>query len=216
MIAHTTRPIAILVLWISFNDALCAAQILMTASFGGHLYHLVGGSGTVGTGINYTDASAYAAQLGGFLVTVDNAAENLFLFNTFASASFPGFQPVDGLYLGFTDVAVEGSFAWDSGSPVTYTNWAAGEPNNTHGREDWGTMVGALAADAAHYGPTTWNDIPNIASTGEVGANPSAPFYAIVELVPEPGSLQLISCAMFLLAHKRVRSGHHPSHMNSI
>ena len=206
MNAKTSAALIVVSALISSDHSSHAAQILMSAPFNGHTYHMVGGSGAAGTGINYTDASAYATQLGGFLVTVNDAAENLFLYDTFANAQLAGFQPVDGLYLGFNDVAVEGTFVWDSGSTSLYTNWAAGEPNNTHGREDWASMVGKRAAGASNYGLSTWNDIPNIASTGEVGANPSAPFYGIVEIVPEPASITLVVCsALILLTQRTVR-----------
>ena len=77
-----------------------------------------------------------AASLGGNLVTVNSAAENAFLVNTFALGSYSG----DPIRIGFTDQAVEGTFAWASGEPTTYTNWAGGEPNDAGGNEDYATL----------------------------------------------------------------------------
>ena len=46
-----------------------------------------------------------------------------------------GQQAYQGVWIGLTDEIVEGSFGWLDGAPVTYTNWAANEPNNA-GDED--------------------------------------------------------------------------------
>ena len=40
-------------------------------------------------------------------------------------------------WLGLTDVKQEGTFLWSStGEEPGYTNWGAGEPNNSGGKED--------------------------------------------------------------------------------
>ena len=56
-------------------------------------------------------------------------------------------------HLGFTDAAVEGAFAWTDGTAVSYTNWAAHEPNDGGEGED----CTALAAQHLLYG--SWNDV---------------------------------------------------------
>jgi hypothetical protein len=166
------------------------AVILQTAGFGGSTYSLLGSSAD-GAGIRWTDAEAFAVSLGSHLTAVGSAAENAFLFNTFGSAQFGTHPPVDSIYIGFTDQAQEGNFVWSNGEPVTYTNWGPGEPNNTHGRENWGTIVGKNIA--SNYPDGTWNDVPNIASTGEVGAPLNAPLYAIMETpVPEPAAVTML------------------------
>ena len=67
----------------------------------------------------WTAAEAEAITLGGHLVTINDQAENDFVFNTFANL-----HPNDDLWIGFSDVTVEGMFEWVSGEPVTFTNWA--------------------------------------------------------------------------------------------
>ncbi|MGB5981911.1 MAG: LamG-like jellyroll fold domain-containing protein [Nonlabens sp.] len=68
-----------------------------------------------------------AANMGGYLVKIESAGENEYvrqlLAQTFNSQT---------AYIGATDSATEGTFLWQDGTPVTYTNWAAGEPNNVN------------------------------------------------------------------------------------
>ncbi|XP_071157457.1 macrophage mannose receptor 1-like [Mytilus edulis] len=68
---------------------------------------------------------------GGYLATVNSQDEQNFLvanmprpFNT--SIYFKG----GSIWIGISDRIVENSFVWDDGTPVMYTNWEAGEPNN--------------------------------------------------------------------------------------
>ena len=113
----------------------------------GHDYYLL-------TQSNWTDAEAEAVKLGGHLATIDNAAENAWVVSNFSE-----FQNVDrSLWIGLTDQAVEGTFVWTSGEPVAYTNWAAGEPNNSGGDENWVQIL--PSSDSRYPG---WNDAPNLA-----------------------------------------------------
>jgi hypothetical protein len=71
-------------------------------------------------------------------------------------------------WTGFNDRLAEGSFVWSSGDPVTYTNWAGGEPNDMSGE------------DCAHIQEEgTWNDancsvpLPPIPLPGYVCSVPS-------------------------------------------
>jgi fibro-slime domain-containing protein len=85
----------------------------------GHWYDIVG-SGITGA---WSDAETNAVALGGHLVTINDAAEETWLRASFGSNT--------QYWIGFSDAAVEGTWAWASGEAVTYTNWAAGEPSNT-------------------------------------------------------------------------------------
>jgi hypothetical protein len=108
----------------------------------GNVSYLLSSAGT------WAQAQAQAVSLGGNLVTINNATENQLLVSTFGSAEL--------FWIGFTDAAIEGTFGWSSGEAVTYTNWSAGEPNNSSGIEDythfnWGAPSGGT--------PGKWNDI---------------------------------------------------------
>jgi hypothetical protein len=75
----------------------------------------------------WQQAQIQAQSFGGNLVTIDDAAENQWLTNTFG-----GTIP---LWIGFTDERIEGQFRWVSGSTSTFTNWFSGEPNNAGGSQ---------------------------------------------------------------------------------
>ena len=79
----------------------------------GHYYAQVG--------MPWAEAEAYAVSLGGHLVTVNGQAEQDWLSATFTTPN---------LVIGFNDLASEGTWVWTSGEPVTYTDWAEGQPDN--------------------------------------------------------------------------------------
>ncbi|MFM6440976.1 MAG: lectin-like protein, partial [Dolichospermum sp.] len=86
-------------------------------------FYLLSNAGT------WTQAQAQAVTLGGNLVTVNDAAENQFLVNTFGST--------ERLWIGLTDEVTEGTFKWANGEAVTYTNWSPGQPDNFGGVQDY-------------------------------------------------------------------------------
>ena len=116
----------------------------------GHDYYLL-------TQSNWTDAEAQAVSLGGHLATINDAAENAWVVSNFSE--YEGVHRC--LWIGLNDAAVEGTFVWVSGEPVTYTNWGAGEPNNFQGNEDYVHIMNSLDI----YGRYTyWNDAPDDAN----------------------------------------------------
>jgi Ca2+-binding RTX toxin-like protein len=91
---------------------------------------------------SWTKAQAQAQAMGGNLVTINSKAEQDVLFATFGKN--------ESFWIGLNDAKQEGKFEWVSGDPVTYTNWAAGEPNNHGGTEDYALMWNARGG--------LWND----------------------------------------------------------
>ena len=111
----------------------------------GHAYHLLKMNDGV-LGVSWTEAENKAIELGGHLVTINDAAEDAWITSTF-------FQEAD-LWIGLSDAASEGDFVWASGDPVTYTNWQPGEPNNWKGSEHY------VHISAGSNG--RWNDNRNL------------------------------------------------------
>jgi hypothetical protein len=112
-----------------------------TASGGnGHFYEYVRVPGS------WTAAKA-AAELRvfrgvkGHLVTIESAAENTFVVNLRDGTDLRG-------WIGLTDAVTEGTFAWITGEPLTYTNWNSGEPNAQTPAEDYVEM----------FASGVWND----------------------------------------------------------
>lgn len=134
----------------------------------GHTYMLLDES-------NWSDAEAEAVNLGGHLVTINDLAENTWVFNTFGNWNG---VPRD-LWMGFNDEVLEASFEWTSGQAVTYTNWAINQPDNNTGTDPNGEQYVHMYGFGSIYGPGQWNDV--------FDANPgSAPwsfgYYGVVEV----------------------------------
>ncbi|WP_432410226.1 HYR domain-containing protein [Rasiella sp. SM2506] len=68
------------------------------------------------------DAFADALLQGGVVATIPSAETQVFLFDRLLAKN------KTYVHIGLTDVAAEGTFEWQDGSPVTYTNWAPGQP----------------------------------------------------------------------------------------
>ena len=114
--------------------------------------------------IGFWAAEDLAVAQGGHLVTIRDQAQNDWLFDTFSNNFFP-----QGMWIGLNDEAVEDVFEWTSGEPVTFLNWAAGNPNG-----------GSVENFVALCGPGTneprlWRDHTD-----------SGQFCALLELPPGP------------------------------
>ncbi|GAA0873236.1 hypothetical protein GCM10009117_23830 [Gangjinia marincola] len=93
-------------------------------SFGGKTYYI---SDSTFLGPEVYDEVAVSGYR---LVSIDSQAENDFIRNQANAAGFTGV-----LWIGLNDRDIEGTFVWQNETDVVYTNWDAGEPNNS-GNED--------------------------------------------------------------------------------
>lgn len=161
----------------------------------GHSYSLTP------TPMNFFDARAFATGAGGYLASVNDQAEHDWLVTTFNVGTTPG--PTDTLWVGYSDEIIEGTWVWDSGEAISYTNWGPGEPNDGGGLtnpagEDYATLWWAHAG--------RWNDWPGDIYY-PIGGDPNGiplAFYGIVEVVPAPGALALLfGAAPFVLRRRR-------------
>ena len=92
----------------------------------------------------WTAAEAEAVFAGGYLVTINNQAEQDHLVSQYGGLTL--------YWIGFTDQETESAWKWSSGQPVTHINWSVGEPNNA-GDEDYAVMNWST--------PGAWNDLSN-------------------------------------------------------
>jgi hypothetical protein len=129
----------------------------------------------------WEQAEAEAILAGGHLATINDAAEESWLRNTFDD----GYN----YWIGFTDHQQEDAWGWANGEPVTYANWAPFEPNNlspadvgsewqqyyTNEGEDYAVMNWII--DGVAY----WNDVPNL---GPWFAQGGSGVTGIIEVAP--------------------------------
>jgi hypothetical protein len=112
---------------------------------------------------DWTTAETLANSWGGNLVAVADQAEMDFISDNFSNYGGSARR----LWLGLNDIAVEGIFEWSNGEPLIYSNWNAGEPNNSN-NEDMGHTLEAS--------PYLWNDINEATNTVAT--------YGLLELEP--------------------------------
>ena len=107
-------------------------------------YHLL-------TASSWEDAASYARSLGGFLVTVDDEAENTWLFDTFAGWD----NQSRHLWIGLSDANEEGEYRWHDGTPFLYRDRAQHNPPKAVMK----IMFRIASTNMGNIDPGTWNDL---------------------------------------------------------
>jgi hypothetical protein len=144
----------------------------------GHLYYLLNAN-------TWTASEAEAIALGGHLATINDAAENQWIFRTFSS--FSGTDRL--LWIGFNDVAQSGTYIWSSGEPVTYTNWDGGQPSDI-GIEHYVYMLSTnVPPDMFPRRAGAWNNYQNF----DTEFSGTWPLYGVVEVVPHDLNTGLVA-----------------------
>ncbi len=105
-----------------------------------------------GNGTTWQNAVNRCQTLGGYLVSVETASENDFVYKLSSGGN---------TWLGATDEIQEGSWVWTSGQPFDFKYWDEGEPNNCCPSQ----YCGGEACTPEHYlsfsgHGKTWNDMP--------------------------------------------------------
>lgn len=169
------------------------AAIIHTAVYNGHTYHLLD------IDDDWVSAEASAVALGGHLVTVNDATEDQWLYDTFSphiDTSTMGCS----LWTGLNDAVVEGTSVWSSGEVSTYTNHPSYRPDgyNTDTRDyvrmdywyNHSSNPGGWLPD--HYwiydNPETWMIL-----------------HPCVEVVPEPATTALLLLGLPFALRRRKR-----------
>eukprot|EP00794_Sanderia_malayensis_P009501 gene9501-biopygen7842 len=100
----------------------------------------------VGLRKNWPEARQYCLDLKGDLVSIRNSEENQRVVEFVKSTGLKW-----DVWIGMNDRRKEGTMEWSNGSPVTFTDWKTGEPNNWESREHCVAIV--LYTDGL-----PWND----------------------------------------------------------
>jgi hypothetical protein len=124
---------------------------------------------------SWEDAQAEAESLGGNLVTIEDRAENDWLFNTFVNCRSDLYFAWIGLY---QDTSApdysepNGGWVWSSRSDASYRQWNGPEPNNLGGGEDVTLMYGT-DGDWNDMGPNSqgYREIPGIIEITDCNTN---------------------------------------------
>lgn len=109
--------------------------------YNGHYYYVY----DVDTVTDWSAAQEYCEAKGGYLSTITSQEENDFLYNYIHQCGY------ESAYFGLTDEGSEGTWSWCNGEPLSYVNWADGEPNNENDSENYGMLYWK-------YTDGAWND----------------------------------------------------------
>jgi hypothetical protein len=118
----------------------------------GHTYEVV-----LDPAATYAAANTAAAATGGHLVTITSPAEQQFVEDLLVNMG----SPTGSYWIGLERQGAGIDFGWSTGEPLTYSNFAAGEPNDYVQHEDFVTIYWAAdEADDMHDRTGRWNDAP--------------------------------------------------------
>ena len=127
----------------------------------GHSYYLLEPS-------TWTAAEARAVRLGGHLATVNDIAENTWIFDTFEQLGGVS----RNLWIGLTDQRVEGTFEWISGEPSPFIYWDPTQPDDAQHSEDYVHLF-----RTGWYTAGKWNDLADVEDV-------NGPQCGVVEVAP--------------------------------
>ena len=155
----------------------------------GHTYFLLSQN-------TWTASESEALTLGGHLATVNDATENDWIYDTFGGAT-------RNLWIGYNDIALEGTFVWADGSTSNFTNWNLGQPDNAGGTQD-AAYIFSAAASYPNFVGRKWDDV--VPTDTAAGLGTPVPLHGVVEVVPEPSAYLMIVASSFAFCGFRFRS----------
>lgn len=161
----------------------------VTNAANGHLYYLLSEG-------SWQDAEAEAIELGGHLVTINNEAEQEWVFSTFGSHG--GISR--SLWIGLWKAPPTADFAWVSGEEVGYSNWLPGQPDNSPvtGGEAYVHFLNA-GNEYGHPGGL-WNDLAS-PNTGFPTFNPLCGVVEVIPSAPPALTIRLTQASQVEICH---------------
>ena len=118
-----------------------AATIPDAVEFNGHWYKIIWDD----TIKDWKSAVQYCRDQNGYLATITTQEENDFLYSYIKQKGY------SSAYFGLSDEESEGTWIWENGEEVTYTNWHSGKPNAESSSENYAMFY-------YKYSDGTWND----------------------------------------------------------
>jgi Lectin C-type domain len=186
--------VALVAVYASTSQAVVPISGAIVNPATGHTYYLLSNS-------DWTDAQSEALTLGGNLATVNDAAENAWISQTFTN--FGGVQR--DLWIGLNAAGLDGTnpsnYSWIDGSSSNYRNWAPLQPGFTGNPINEYTYI--IPGGNANSGQ--WNNVPNQTTAG-YQSNPPIPLYGVAEVVPEPSTYLLALLGTFVIWGKLAMS----------
>ncbi|BDB52412.1 LamG-like jellyroll fold domain-containing protein [Flavobacterium ammonificans] len=122
-------------------------------------------------------AKIHGDQIGASMYIINDANEELSVYNALPSRGNDGIQYWIGLYQDLSSSNYSepsGGWKWVDNSPLQYTNWYTGEPNNTENSENFGQIEWNV------FG-MKWNDAGD-PSNNSCGCTTAFPIYEIENL----------------------------------
>ena len=134
---------------------------------------IVGRFMAVGTQMSYPEALAYCTTNYAGLASIHSPTEQ-----DHASAACRAYADgsgdtgkVAGCWIGFTDEATRGGFAWTDSSAADYVNWDPGEPNGFNGATEENHVAMVFFSEYSWNGH--WNDVDGSVEIAQYCANPA-------------------------------------------
>ncbi len=150
---------------------------------------------------SWTASQSFAQTLGGNLATVNDATLNQWIYSSFFPLT-PLSTTDTALWIGLYDPTQDANggshvsnFVWVDGTPVSYSNWYPGQPDDTGGVE----FYTAMRSPDDQPLPGTWNDLPNS------GGGSAGNIYGVAMIVPEPNIIALFGLGMIALVAVRCK-----------
>ena len=171
---------AVFSVMISASSHAAITALINQSTYNGHTY------GITNAVSSWTDAEAFALTQGGNLATINDSAENAFLFSQYVQP-IPGGATTD-YWIGLTcptnlNFTVASNWGWVSGDTSSYRNWRGGQPDTGTGNDFYGVI--------GYVGTGEWDNFPNSAF---------GTLAAIVEIapssIPEPATMLLLGLGL--------------------